>query len=231
MKNLFSKIFRSVDGVEEQSREDLDKVPTPLEWSSHKRSNVIRMIVRDFYESRSGEEVKFITGEGNTVIWNHGLVKKATLEAMDRGVKIRCIVGPVMKAENGYNFLLEQALQPNPRITMYVAPRREPTHYRIYGERKLWIEKYHEPLAKQENRRGRYVLADNPFGVFTIQKYLRDFEVLIRVYKLEPIKNDSEVILLEEARIEKIRRFAKEREEFVDHYERPKLEEILSTSS
>ena len=91
------------------------------------------------------------------------------------------------------------------------------------------MEKYYEPLTPIGERFGRYSMSDseNPIGVFLTQKYFRDFEAIIKVYELKPIKDRSEIVLLERMNLEKLVKHAKKNKSFVDDYEKPKIERLL----
>ncbi len=234
MTKFLKKVLNNIILRKDILINNLKNCPTPTRLSSSEIDDMRKMIARDFIETKKGEEVKIVTGECETEIWGYPIVKNSILYAIDKGAKIRIIVSPVLESKYGYNFLLEQALLPNSSIEAYIAPRRELTHYRIHGSRKMYIQKYYEPLAQWENREGKYILNDsfypnitNPLGVFTIQKYQKDFEAIIKVYKLKQIKDKNEVLLLEKKDLEKIIEHAKKRKLFFDDYEREELEKAL----
>ena len=206
-----------------------ENIPSNIYWHSPDLDLVHKMIAREFAECEKGEIVRIISGEGNTRIWNNELVKGSIILALKKGVKVKCVAGPALNVEGGYNFLLEQALNLDIPLELYVAPRREITHYRIFGERRLWLEKYHEPLVPQESRLGRYVLSgpNNSMGIFIIQKYIKDFEAAVEVSNLKQVKNREDFVLLENETLDKLTRQAKERKEYFDDYDQKKLETVL----
>ena len=225
MADMHKKKRRSTVPQKVNIPTEVKNAPRPVNWETPRQGDAELMLARDFYECKPGESVRLITGEGT--IWNDDRVRRALQHALDIGVKVKCIVGPVIKVVNDSNFLLELALQK--KITMYVTSRREWTHYRVFGERCVWVEKYHEPLAPSKERKGKYIENNNNYSLFSIYKFIKEFELTISALDLTPIKNSSELLKLEQRQIRKLKVSIRKRDEFFDDYKKEELEQLLAS--
>lgn len=110
---------------------------------------------RDISDLRDGETLRIATGSANWKVFNEA---EGALSAAHAGkrVAIKVIVGPVLSVDDQMNNALiglaEKDVIELYRVPWYPAPH----HYRVYGQRKAWIESHHQPLEAFDQRRVTY---------------------------------------------------------------------------
>lgn len=192
------------------------------DWENMTFEEAVESLYRDLKGAVENEEIRIVSGEANYEFWNHERVVSGLEYALrKRNAKIACIVGPAISVdEEEHNALLADAL--DQRIELYLSRRRMPTHYRVFGKRYAWVEKYHDPM-QEKGRIGKYVLGKTHLGQLQIQRFEHDFDSKIHVMNYNKITRKDQAVLLRKNEIEYMNQLAKEKDSTFDDLDQAQI--------
>ncbi|EKE26872.1 MAG: hypothetical protein ACD_4C00134G0003, partial [uncultured bacterium (gcode 4)] len=117
-------------------------------------NDLIRHWKSDLLEVIKQEQIYIVSGESNHCLFVN--IKDELVEAVKiSGLPILMIAGPVISIEEKTKSNPVFDLINNGYIELYVSPFRQLSHYRIIGNRKMYLEEYHEALSLE--RKGHYI--------------------------------------------------------------------------
>lgn len=203
----------------------------PGEPTKLTKQEAIKRLSLDFKSCESQEVVRIVSGELNCEIWNHASVENSVQNAIHkRRINLKCIAGPLISVDdNGDNTILNLAL--DKKIELYLAPHRMLIHYRVFGDRFVYIENYHQAIEKADNREGYYAMNEDGFGKSEIRRYTDDFDSRVELLHLKKIASRDQVLALRNDEIQRVKESALEKRVIYDDLSLYKLREIWKSLS
>jgi hypothetical protein len=144
---------------------------------------MINWLVRDINSIKEGETLKMMVGEIFCRVYDDSEVTEAFKEAKKREATIQMIAGPVAiiwKRGVRENRVLDLAKQGI--IELYYREKRVPLHYRIIGDRDIYIEAPHDPISPAWERKLMKLGSDKEYWISTLKD---DFDSLIKTQKVK----------------------------------------------
>lgn len=172
--------------------------------------------------------IKIFAGEATCLAYNEESVLQAFKQALDRGVKIEMIAGPLFSVDEKTkeNGILDLAGKEN--FTLYFRPlRHRMSHFRIidnnpdrfYGE---WAHEAQAPLSKR-----KVIESDDP-ELWT-EKLSYDFDKFIELGKAISSQDPKrDFLLLTPSKIQKVKEEAARLKKDIDYMTKEEIENLLS---
>lgn len=162
---------------------------------------VISQWKKELSEVRDDEVLRIVSGELNCDLFR--AIGPDIERALDeKEFEIRIIAGPVFSVEGndkegiGENYALKLAKKG--RLKLWISPTRQLYHFRVYGDRIAYQEKYHEPLAIE--RSGAYTQ-----DRMVILKLTHQFEQLIKVLNLSVLDEATQSVTADKATLLRVK--------------------------
>ena len=165
-----------------------------------------------------------VSGEAICQLYNTEMVRKSLFKALDRGIEMRFMAGPLVCIEDETNTLLDLIGKKN--VEIYRRRGRALIHYRVMDHKRVYIEKPHAAVSDLTRRKP--ITVDDDKQEFWAKNLEQEFDYQIRNKIAERVYSKDDFLLLPKREIEGVMKKAEDMGKSFDFLTKEEIKDIAA---